>query len=414
MKTTESDASRHASAGMATLCTHADHPDSDPYGAHTMPLYQTSTFRFETVEAGARFFRKEEGAASHCYSRLGNPTVEQLERVMARMEAHGLDEPAEALMFGSGMAAISSGIMGLGRGGTVLSQDSLYGGTSAVMRGTNEAYGIHTIFAKAEEPESFRELLMHPGEGLPPVKLVYLESVANPTMRLADIAIISEMAHKAGAKVMVDNTFGTPYHIRPLELGADVVAYSTTKYQAGHGTVVGGALVGTKGMLRGTPIADIRKNFGGIAGPFDAWLTLNGLKTLPLRMERHASNAMAVAQWLERQPQVERVWYPGLASHPDHALASRMMHNGFGGMISFELEGGYEAGVHMMEHVKVCTLAVSLGAVDSLIQHPASMTHANVPKHVRYETGITDGMVRFSVGIEDVEDIIADLAQAMI
>lgn len=399
--------------GLNTLCTHADHPVDDPFGAHTMPLYQTSTFRFETVEAGARFFRREEGAASHCYSRLGNPTTERLEQALADMEAHGTGDVLESMAFGSGMAAISAGVLALGRGRTVLSQDALYGGTSGVMRGLAGHYGIHTAFADVSDPEAFRAKLEDPGPGVPPVSLVYLESVANPTMRLADIPAISAIAHEHGALVMVDNTFATPYHMQPLALGADLVAYSTTKYQGGHGTLVGGALVARKGFLRSHPIGDVRKNFGGIAGPFDAWLTLNGLKTMALRMERHALNAADIAAWLEQQPQVERVWYPGLTSHPDHDLARRDMANGFGGMMAFELKGGYDAGVKMMESVRVCTLAVSLGAVDSLIQHPASMTHANVPAEVRRETGITDGLVRFSVGIEDVEDIRADLAQAM-
>ena len=402
-----------APQGLDTLCTHADHPAHDPYGAHTMPLYQTSTFRFETVEEGAKFFRREEGAASHCYSRLGNPTTERLEQAMAEIEAYATGEALECMAFGSGMAAISAGVLALGRGKTVLSQDALYGGTSGVMRGLANAYGIHTAFADVSDPEAFASKLRDPGPEQPPVSLVYLESVSNPTMRLADIQAISALAHEHGALVMVDNTFATPYHIQPLALGADLVAYSTTKYQGGHGTIVGGALVARKGFLRSHPIGDVRKNFGGIAGPFDAWLTLNGLKTMSLRMERHARNAAELAEWLERQPQVERVWYPGLASHPDHALAERMMQNGYGGMMAFELKGGYDAGVKMMESVRVCTLAVSLGAVDSLIQHPASMTHANVPPQVRRDTGISDGLVRLSVGIENVEDLIADLQQAM-
>jgi len=402
-----------AKHGFDTLCSHVDHPAADPYGSHNSPIYQTSTFRFETVEAGSKFFKKEEGGASHCYSRLGNPTVQQLEKAMAELEAFDTGEDLECLIFGSGMAAISSAVMALGRGKTVLTQDALYGGTSYVMRGQMEAYGIHMLYADGTKPEQFEELLKNPGEGVPPVSLVYLEAVANPTMRLSDIQRISEIAHAHGAHVMVDNTFGTPYHIQPLALGADVVAYSTTKYQGGHGTIIGGALVARKGFMNQYPVNELRKNFGGIAGPFDAWLTLNGLKTLSLRMKKHAENAFKVAEWLEKQPEVEKVWYPGLESHPDHALAKSMMKNGFGGMISFELKGGFQAGVKMMESVELCTLAVSLGAVDSLIQHPASMTHAGVAKDVREATGITEGLVRLSVGIEDADDLIADLAKGL-
>lgn len=402
-----------AKHGFDTLCSHVDHPAADPYGSHNMPLYQTSTFRFETVEAGAKFFSKKEGGATHCYSRLGNPTVQQLEKAMADLEAFGTDETLECLMFGSGMAAISTGVMALGRGKTILSQDALYGGTSYVLRGHAEAYGMHMLYADGTEPEQFEALLKNPGEGVPPVSLVYLEAVSNPTMRLADIQRISDIAHAHGAFVMVDNTFGTPYHIQPLALGADIVAYSTTKYQGGHGTIIGGALVARKGFMTQHPVNELRKNFGGIAGPFDAWLTLNGLKTLSLRMKKHAENAAAVAEWLEQQPLVKKVWYPGLASHPDHALAGKMMKNGYGGMISFELKGGFKAGVKMMESVELCTLAVSLGAVDTLIQHPASMTHAGVAPDVRLATGITDGLIRLSVGIEDAEDLINDLAKGM-
>ena len=272
---------------------------------------------------------------------------------------------------------------------------------------------MHMLYADGTEPEQFEALLKNPGEGVPPVSLVYLEAVSNPTMRLADIQRISDIAHAHGAFVMVDNTFGTPYHIQPLALGADIVAYSTTKYQGGHGTIIGGALVARKGFMTQHPVNELRKNFGGIAGPFDAWLTLNGLKTLSLRMKKHAENAAAVAEWLEQQPLVEKVWYPGLASHPDHALAGKMMKNGYGGMISFELKGGFKAGVKMMESVELCTLAVSLGAVDTLIQHPASMTHAGVAPDVRLATGITDGLIPLSVGIEDAEDLINDLAKGL-
>jgi len=402
--------SKQKSQDIRTRCTHVDHTESDPYRSHVAPIYQTSTFSFESVEAGAKYFSHEEGGASHCYSRIENPTVQLLENAMADLEAHGGQEDLEALAFASGMSAISAGIMALGKGGVVLAQDALYAGTDQLKEGLAAEYGVTVNTFDGTSVQSFEQALAE-AEG--PVKLVYLESIANPVMRLTDIHAISSRAHDAGALVMIDNTFCTPYFMQPIALGADVVAYSTTKYQGGHGNIVGGVLVGRKGLLHDGEVQKYRKFFGGIPGPFDAWLTLQGLKTMAVRMERHGENAMAVAQWLEKDPRVSNVWYPGLESHPDHELAKREMPNGFGGMIGFELAGGAQAGASMMNRVQLCTLAVSLGAVDTLIQHPASMTHADLDPEVRRRTGITDGLVRLSVGLEAVDDLIADLDQAM-
>ncbi len=384
--------------------------ESDPYRSHVAPIYQTSTFSFESVEAGAKFFSHEEGGASHCYSRIENPTVQLLENAMADLEAHGGQDALEALAFASGMSAISAGMMALGKGGVVLSQDALYAGTDQLKAGLAAEYGVTVNAFDGTSIASFEQALAE-AEG--PVKLVYLESIANPVMRLTDIQAISARAHEAGALVMVDNTFCTPYFRQPIAIGADVVAYSTTKYQGGHANIVGGVLVGRKGLLHDGEVQRYRMFFGGIPGPFDAWLTLQGLKTMAVRMERHGENAMAVAQWLEKDPRVSTVWYPGLESHPDHELAKREMPQGFGGMIGFELAGGAKAGESMMDRVQLCTLAVSLGSVDTLIQHPASMTHAYVDQEVRRQTGISDGLVRLSVGLEAVDDLISDLNQAM-
>lgn len=384
--------------------------EGDQYRAHVSPIYQNSTFIFESVEAGAKYFSHEEGGASHCYSRIENPTVQLLEKAMADVEAHGGQEELEALAFASGMSAISAGIMALGKGGVVLAQDALYAGTDQLKAGLAAEYGVSVKTFDGTSVQSFENALAECKET---VKLVYLETIANPVMRLTDIQAISDRAHDAGALVMIDNTFCTPYFVQPIALGADVVAYSTTKYQGGHGNLVGGVLVGRKGLLHDGVVQSYRKYFGGIPGPFDAWLTIQGLKTMAVRMERHGENAMAVAKWLENDPRVSTVWYPGLESHPDYELATREMTHGFGGMIGFELTGGADAGASLMNRVQLCTLAVSLGAVDTLIQHPASMTHANVDPEVRRQTGISDGLVRLSVGLEAVEDIIADLDQAM-
>lgn len=392
---------------------HAAHPSNhDPYGAHVMPIYQSSTFVFDNVEDGRRLFAHEAGGASHTYTRIANPTVQKLEEVLARLEGYDLfdDKKIEALAFGSGMAAISTALIALGLGKRIIAQRALYGCTSQFL--TEEAPKMNmpvTLIDPTDLDELETTLRNNPDTGV-----VYLESIANPTMELCDIERIAEIAHTYHALVLVDNTFATPYHIRPLNLGADMVLHSTTKYLSGHGTIVGGALVARDSLLEEMDLGTYRKNLGGIESPFDAWLTLNGLKTFSLRMERHSENAMEVACYLEQHQLVENVFYPGLENHPQHQLASEVMEGGFGGMLSFELRGGYTAGVHLMEHVELCSLAVSLGNVDSLIQHPASMTHAVMDPEVRRAAGITDGLVRLSVGLEKVDDIISDLDQAML
>ena len=392
-----------------TLSAHAGHmPARDPYGSHVAPLYQTSTFVLESAEAGAAAFAGEAAGAGHVYSRLANPTVEALEDALAGLEGRGVEGGAHALAFGSGMAAVSTVLLAAAAGRRVVAQEALYGCTTELLAEQAPRLGITVDFVDAADPRAVDAALRR---GDAPA-LLYLESPANPTMAVCDVRLLSELAHRRGTLVAVDNTFATPYHQRPLALGADVVVHSTSKYAGGHGTVIGGAAVVRDRALR-DDLAGWRKNLGGVAGPFDAWLVLNGLKTLALRMERHASNALRVAEWLELHPAVSRVWYPGLASHPQHALARRQMEHGYGGVLSFELAGGYGAGVRMMDAVALCTLAVSLGTVDTLIQHPASMTHAVVAPEMREKAGITDGLVRLSVGIEDADDVIADLAQAL-
>ncbi|MEX0844898.1 MAG: PLP-dependent aspartate aminotransferase family protein [Balneolaceae bacterium] len=396
---------------FASAAIHGGKGNKDQYGAHTSPIYQTSTFVFNDVESGAKAFRHEEGGASHVYSRIGNPTVEELERAICALETYSLDNPEAytGMAFGSGMAAISTGIISLAKGHHVIAQDALYGCTSQFLNEEAPDMGISVSFVDTSDLFLLEmELKKHPK-----THLIYLESIANPTLSISDIRAIAQLADQHNALVMVDNTFATPYHIQPLELGADVVVHSTTKYMGGHGTIVGGAMVAKKSLFEEYGTGTFRKNLGGIAGPTDAWLTRNGLKTLPLRMKQHNENAMQVARFLEKHPKIDHVFYPGLESHPHHKLASSIMKNGYGGMISFELKGGFDAGVSLMNNVKMCALAVSLGSVDTLIQHPASMTHAVVDPEIKKQAGITDGLVRISVGIEGVEDIIADLEQAL-
>lgn len=396
---------------FASAAIHGGKGNKDQYGAHNSPIYQTSTFVFDDVASGSKAFRHEEGWASHIYSRIGNPTVEELERTICALETYALDNPEAytGMAFGSGMAAISTGIISLAKGKHVIAQDALYGCTSQFLNEEAPEMGISVSFVDTSD----LFLLEMELNKNPETRLIYLESVANPTLTISDIRAIIRLAEQYDAFVMVDNTFATPYHIQPLELGADVVVHSTTKYMGGHGTIVGGAMVAKKKLFEEAGTATYRKNLGGVAGPMDAWLTTHGLKTLPLRMKQHNENAMHIARFLEAHPRVNHVFYPGLESHPQHALAASIMKNGFGGMISFELTGGFAAGISLMNKVKLCSLAVSLGSVDTLIQHPASMTHAVVDEEIKKQAGITEGLVRISVGIEGVEDIIGDLEQAL-
>ncbi|MDR9417871.1 trans-sulfuration enzyme family protein [Gracilimonas sp.] len=390
---------------------HGGKRNKDQYGSHTTPIYQTSTFVFDDVASGAKAFQHEEGAASHVYSRVGNPTVEELERVLCALETYHLEnrEGYTGMAFGSGMAAITTGIISIATGGHIIAQNDLYGCTSQFLKEEAPGMNMSVSFVDTSDVNKVEMEL----KKNPETKLIYLESIANPTLKISDIKAIAQLAESYGAMLMVDNTFATPYHIQPLELGADVVVHSTTKYLGGHGTLIGGAMVAKREVFEEAETFLYRKNLGGIAGPMDAWLTTNGIKTLPLRMKQHNENAMQVAQWLEDHPKVNHVFYPGLESHPQHKLASSMMRNGFGGMISFELKDGFEAGVSLMNNVELCTLAVSLGTVDTLIQHPASMTHSIVDEEIKKAAGITEGLVRLSVGLEGVEDIISDLEQAM-
>ena len=388
---------------------HAGKKEKDQFGSHMPPIYQTSTFVFDDVEQGMDAFAGN--GSAHIYSRLGNPTVEYLERAICELETYAMGNAAEftGMVFGSGMAAITTGIIGIASGAHVIAQDALYGCTSQFLFDEAPKMGITTSFV---DPTDLFLLELELEKNFN-TKLVYIESIANPTMMVSDIAEIAKIAHKHGALLMVDNTFATPYHLQPLALGADISVHSTTKYLGGHGSVIGGAFVAKKELVEEHHLSTYRKNLGGIASPMDSWLLLNGIKTLALRMEKHAENGMEIAKFLEAHPKVERVWYPGLESHPQHILASQTMRKGFGGVISFELKGGFEAGKSLMNSVALCILAVSLGSVDTLIQHPASMTHSVMDESLRRKSGISDGLVRIAVGVEDAEDIIADLEQAL-
>jgi methionine-gamma-lyase len=381
----------------------------DAQGAHVTPIYQTSTFTFADMAAVEAYASGE--ANSYIYTRGGNPGRTALAEKLAALEGYNLlqkDEAVTAEIFSSGMAAISAALLGVAQAGDhVIAQSVLYGSTDHLVAELIPQYGIGTSRAPGLGAEALiRELEAHPN-----TTAVYLETPANPTMSLVDIAATAEIAHAHNAKLIVDNTFATPALQRPLDLGADVVVHSTTKYIGGHGTILGGAVISHDLTLMEEKIVPMIRYLGGVPSPFDCWLTNLGLKTLPLRMERHCANAMQVARFLAGHEGVTAVHYPGLESFPQHELAKRQMDD-FGAMIAFEV-ADYEAATRLLDRVQLCTLAVSLGNLDTLIEHPASMTHSGVDPEIRRQIGISDGLIRLSVGLEAAEDIVADLEQAL-
>ncbi len=406
-------------AGLGTLVTHGEE-GSHPMGAHNMPIFQTSTFNFTDTASGAHIVETQDG---FYYTRLGNPNLKQFAGKIALLEGLdllraaqersdavlSLEEVAAGQVFASGMAAIAASLLAKVRAGdTVIAQEALYSNTFNILHDIAPQYGIQVRWVKEQRAEEWEAAF----EEHPKAVLAYLETPANPTMTVIDIQMVAEIAHQYGAWVIVDNTFATPYCQRPLTLGADIVVHSTTKFLSGHGAIIGGALVSRHPAFVHQEVRKVLVNFGGVASPFDAWLGCQGMKTFELRMQRHCENALGAARYLEAHPKVKTVYYPGLESHPGYAVAGKQMHSS-GAMMSFELKGGYQAGETLMNNVQVATLAVSLGNVDTLIQHPASMTHHSVPREERLKTGITDGLVRFSVGIENLEDILEDLEQGL-
>lgn len=385
--------------GYDTKIVHAGQHLDPATGALSTPIYQTSTFVFNSAEQGAARFAGEE--KGYIYTRLGNPTEEQLEEKVAILEGG-----EAAIATASGMAAIAAPIWTLCKAGDhIVASDTLYGCTFALLSEQMERFGIEVTFVHAKDTENIRKAMKKN------TKLVYIETPANPTLDIIDIEKSAKIAHENGAVLMVDNTFMSPYGQRPIELGADIVIHSATKYINGHGDVIAGIVIGKKEFIDQVRFVGIKDITGACISPFNAWLIIRGLKTLGVRMERHCENAMKVARFLEKHPMVENVVYPGLESHPQHELAKKQM-NIFGAMISFEVKGGVEAGRQLMNNVELCSLAVSLGDTETLIEHPASMTHSPVPAEERLKAGITDGLVRLSVGLENPEDIMADLDQA--
>jgi len=377
--------------GFATRAIHVGQDPDPATGAVIVPIYQTSTYAQSEVGVHKGFD----------YSRTANPTRSALEACLA-----SLDNGRFGLAFASGMAAEDTLLHLFESGDHVIACDDVYGGTFRLFRRVLERAGLRFSFVDATSIDNVETALEER------TRLIWIESPTNPLLKLIDIAEIAHLAHARGIRVAVDNTFASPYCQRPLELGADLVHYSTTKYLGGHSDVVGGALVTSdEGLYE--RLKFLQNAVGSVPGPFDSWLVLRGLKTLAVRMRQHTANALQVACFLEQHRLVKRVYYPGLASHPQHELAGRQMVGGSGGMLSFEVQGGVEAAREVARKTRLFTLAESLGGVESLIELPALMTHASLPAERRAEIGIDDGLIRLSVGIEEPEDLVADLAQAL-
>jgi methionine-gamma-lyase len=401
--------------GLSTIAIQAEETEN-PKNAHITPIYQSTTFLFPDVRTGQEIFAKEK--PGYYYSRIGNPNVDQLAKKYAILEGIDMirrqpdaevDDVIAGKVFASGMAAITSTLLAKCKpGDTIIVQSALYSHTFSFLREFAPSCGLNVIWVEDLSPLGWEATF----NAYPEAVLAYAETPVNPTMDIIDLKHLIELAHSYDAWVMVDNTLATPYCQRPLALGADVIVHSTTKYLSGHGLIVGGATVSPHLEFMREPLQKIASLYGGSPSPFDAWLANIGLKTFGIRMEQHCKNAMIVARYLAAHPKIKRVSYPGLTSFPGYQVAKAQMSH-FGGMLSFELQGGYAAGETLMNSLRLITLAVSLGNIDSLIQHPASMTHHNVPLEERGKVGITDGLVRLSVGVEDVEDILADLEQGL-
>ncbi len=387
--------------GFATQAIHGGVVKDKNSGALATPIYQTSTFIFDSAEQGGRRFALEE--EGYIYTRLGNPTLTVVEEKLAILEG------AEAAMSAaSGIGAVTSAIWPIvNQGDHIIADETIYGCTFAFLNHGITRFGVEVTFVDTSNPENVKNAMK------PNTKLVYLETPANPTLKVCDIKAISEIAHaQEDVMVMVDNTFATPFIQKPIELGADAIIHSATKYLNGHGDVIAGFIVGSKEYIDQVRLVGVKDMTGASLSPFDGYLIQRGMKTLEIRMKRHCENAMKVAEYLEKHPKIDKIYYPGLKSFAQYELAQKQMKMP-GAMIAFEVKGGFEAGKKLINNVKLMKLAVSLGDAESLIQHPASMTHSTYTEEELAAAKIPQGLVRLSVGLEDPEDIIADLESVL-
>lgn len=385
--------------GYSTIAVHTGSDPCPVTGALVSPIYQTSTYTYKNTEEAGRIFSGEQ--FGYLYGRDHSPTEYELEDKIAALEG---GEACKA--FASGMSAISAVYLSLLKAGDhVICSDVVYGGTYGLFHKMLCEFGVQYDFVDTSIVEEIEKKIK------PNTKAIHLETPANPTLRLTDLRAVSKIAKAHNIKLVVDNTFMTSYFQKPLELGADIVVYSGTKYFGGHGDCISGAVVGDKQFIKEGLHESITK-IGGLISPFTCFLVKRGLQTLALRMEKHNSNAMEVARYLESHPKVSKIYYPGLESFSQHELAKEQM-TGFGGLISLEIEGGLKIGQEFCDNLKMIKIAVSLGDVGTLVQHPASMTHKSLPKEERIKSGVTDGLIRLSIGIEDCKDIICDIEQAL-
>jgi len=398
--------------GFSSTAIHAGH-EQDPHYAHITPIYASSTYVFDNAEQGMRRFSGVE--PGYIYSRWGNPTMTEAEQKTCAMETHGWvapdgkSLPLKAILHASGMAAISTLMMStLKSGDKILSHYSLYGGTQELTDRVLPGLGIESLILDLRDLNKAEDAL----KSNPAIRMIYVETPANPTIQCVDIEGLTALARQYKKIIACDNTFATPYLQQPFRYGVDYVVHSTTKFLNGHGTAIGGVLLGRDVEFMETRATKVHRLLGGNANPFDAYLLITGMKTLELRMERHCHNAMEVAGFMDGHSGVAKVHYNGLPQHPDHAVAMKQMRHP-GAMMSIELKGGLKAGVNFMNRLKMCTRTVSLGTCDTLLCHPASMTHYGVPKEQREKYGITDGLIRMSIGIETIADILRDLDQAL-
>jgi len=400
-------AKKFSPKGFGSTAVHGGHVQ-DPNYAHQTPIYASSTFVYDTAEQGMkRFSGAEEG---YIYSRWGNPSFREPAEKITALETFGLNIEAKGILHASGMAAISTLLLStLKAGDKILTHYSLYAGTDDILRLLLPQFGIEAVVIDLRDLNKAEEAIKNDAS----IKLMYLETPANPTIQIVDIEALTAIAKRYHLLVTCDNTFATPYLQQPLKYGVDFVVHSTTKFLNGHGTAIGGILIGRDVEWMKTKITKTHRMLGGNSNPFDAFLLTQGLKTLELRMERHCSNALQVANFLSGRSAVAKVNYEGLLSHPEHDIAKKQMRKP-GGMLSFELKEGFEGGKKFMDALQMCTRTVSLGTVDTLLCHPPSMTHFSVPKEHREKYGITDGLIRMNVGIENIEDILSDLEQALI
>ena len=386
--------------GLGTTAIHAG-TLKNLYGTLAMPIYQTSTFIFDSAEQGGRRFALEEDG--YIYTRLGNPTTTVLENKIAALE-----EGEAAVATSSGMGAISSTLWTVLKAGDhIVTDKTLYGCTFALMNHGLTKFGVEVTFVDTSNLDEVKKAMKKN------TRVVYLETPANPNLKIVDLEALAKLAHtNPNTLVIVDNTFATPYIQKPLKLGADIVVHSVTKYINGHGDVIAGLVITNKELADQIRFVGLKDMTGAVIGPQEAYYIIRGMKTFEIRMERHCKNARVVADFLNKHPKIEKVYYPGLETHPGYEIAKKQMKD-FGAMISFELKGGFEAGKALLNNLSLCSLAVSLGDTETLVQHPASMTHSPYTKEEREAAGITDGLVRLSVGLENVEDIIADLEQGL-